>query len=328
MKAWQLIGTNKPLELTEVADPTPGPGEVVLDVTASGLCHSDVSSMTDPGVFASLAKTPITIGHEIAGVVSAVGEGVTGWAIGDRAGVCPTASAATPGKDGPSAGEASPGYGHDGGFAEKYLARAYDLVRVPDGLDIALGAVATDAGMTSYHALVVRGALKKGMKVGIIGLGGLGQIAARVGVLKGAEVHVAEMKKDVWTLAESLGATSTVSDVSEWRGQGFDLIVDYAGFGTTTAGALKAVRYDGTVVQVGMGKTDIGIDTTDLIINHANLLGSVGGTKDDIADLYALMAAGDLTPQITEITFDQIPQGIDDLRDGKVTGRLVARLGS
>ncbi|MGI4894787.1 MAG: zinc-binding dehydrogenase [Janthinobacterium lividum] len=323
-----MTGANESLRLTELPDPTPGPGEVVIDVKASGLCHSDVSALTDPDILAMLRK-PITIGHEIAGVVSAVGEGVTDWKIGDRAGVCPTASAATPGTPGPTASEVSPGYGHDGGFAEKYLGPAFDLVRVPDALDITLGAVATDAGMTSFHALVVRGGLQSGMKVGIIGMGGLGQIAARVAVLKGAEVHVADTKRDVWPLATSLGVTGTVSDVSAWQGQGFDLIVDYAGFGTTTAGAFKAVRYDGTVVQVGMGKTaGVVIDTADIITNHVNYLGSIGGTKQDIEELYSMMVTGDLAPVTTEITFDQIPQCIDDLEQGKVTGRLVARIGS
>lgn len=146
------------------------------------------------------------------------------------------------------------------------------------------------------------------MKVGIIGLGGLGQIAARVAVLKGAEVHVAEMKEDVWPLAKSLGVAGVVRNVSEWTGRGFDLIVDYAGFGTTTAGALKAVRFDGTVVQVGMGKTGgVEIDTSDLITGQVNLLGSIGGTKQDIRELYALMATGGLGPNITTITFDQSP---------------------
>jgi propanol-preferring alcohol dehydrogenase len=328
MKAWQYPGTGETLQLNEVPVPVPGPGEVVLDVHAAGLCHSDVTAMTDPMQRAGLAKTPITFGHEIAGVVAAVGDGVTGWQIGDRAGVCPTASAAPPGTDGPSAGEVSPGYGHDGGFAEKYVGRAHDLVRIPDGLDITLGAVATDAGMTAYHAIVVRGGLQSGMKVGVIGLGGLGQIGARIAVLKGAEVHAAEPKSDTWPLAESLGVSSCVSDVSEWAGGGFDLIVDYAGFGTTTAGAIKAVKFSGTVVQVGLAVTsDVRIDTLALVINQANLLGSIGGTKTDIEDLYELMATGELAPHVTEISFDDIPTGIDDLRRGKVTGRLVARIG-
>ncbi len=314
MKAWQFTDVGEPLALKDVEEPTPGPGEVVLDVRAAGLCHSDVSVLTDPAAGKETMPTlPMTIGHEIAGIVSAVGEDVTEWAVGDRVAVCPTASASIP------------GYQRPGGFAEKHLAPAGDLVRVPDGLDIALGSLATDAGMTSYHALVVRGGLQPGMKVGIIGLGGLGQIAARVAVLKGAQVHVAEMKKDVWPLAESLGVEGTVADAAEWQGQGFDLVVDYAGFNTTQA-ALEATRFGGTVVQVGLGRTEMTLNVSSLLLNRS-LLGSMGGTKQDIVDLYELMLSGDLAPTFTEISFDGIPAGIDRLERGEVTGRLVARLG-
>jgi propanol-preferring alcohol dehydrogenase len=325
MKAWQFTGTGEPLVLNDVSEPIPGPGHVVLDVKAAGLCHSDSGIMHDPHQIGMAAKLPITLGHEIAGIVSAVGDDVTEWKIGDRVGICPTAFMAA---GGPYAGEATPGYGHDGGFAEKYMGPAYELVRIPDGLDIALGAVATDAGMTSYHALVRRGGCQPGMKVGIIGMGGLGQIATRVAVLIGAEVHVAETKKDVWPLAEEMGVTEVVSDASEWAGQGFDLIVDYAGFGTTTAAALEALRFDGTVVQVGAGKlAGVELNMAPLILNHLNLLGSVGGTKEDIGELYELMANKGLKPVITEIKFDEIPEGIDRLTQGTVTGRLVARVG-
>ena len=104
----------------------------------------------------------------------------------------------------------------------------------------------------------------------------------------------------------------------------FDVIVDFAGFGTTTAEAVDIIRRDGTVVLVGMGKLESLINTRSLILNQCNLKGSNGGTKEDIAGVYELMASGDLKPTITAITFDEIPEGIDKLRDGKVTGRLVA----
>jgi propanol-preferring alcohol dehydrogenase len=314
MKAWQFTMTNEPLVLNEVPEPTPGPGEVVLDIKAAGLCHSDVGAMTDPGWLAIIPNRPITIGHEIAGVVSALGEGVTDVKIGDRVGVCPTAS------------ELAPGYGRDGGFTYKHRVLAGDLVPMPDALSFELAALGTDAGMTAYQAMVVRGGLKPGMKVGVIGLGGLGQIGARVAVVKGAEVHVAELNKAVWPLAKELGVTSVVADVSEWAGQGFDLIVDYAGFGTTTAGALKAIRFDGRVVQVGMGRLETTIDIRDLILNKAQLLGSVGGTKEDVAAVYELIGSGDLKPVVTVITFDEIPDSLEKLHQGKVIGRLVAHI--
>ncbi len=299
--------------LGEVENPRPGEGEVVIDVEAAGLCHSDVSVLTEPTAGKTMMPfTPMIIGHEIAGTISAVGEGVTEWTVGDRVGVCPTASASIP------------GYTRHGGFAEQHLAPAADLVRVPDDVDIALGALATDAGMTSYHAVVVRGAVQAGMKVGVIGLGGLGQVGARVAVLKGAEVHVAEMKKDVWPLAKELGVIDTVADAAEWAGAGLDLVVDNAGFDTTLK-ALEAVRSGGTVVQVGMGDPNVRI-TVQSILANKSLLGSMGGTKDDIAALYELMRAGDLQPAWAEIAFEDIAEGVARLEAGTVTGRLVARL--
>ncbi len=308
MKGWQLVEFGSPLQLIEQEDPVPGPGEVVLDVKGAGLCHSDVEAMAR-GADWMLKKI---IGHELAGVVSALGEGVTEWKIGDRVSVCPTASASVP------------GYMRDGGFANKHLAPAADLVAIPDGVDWTLGAMMTDAGMTSYHALVKRGGLTAGMKVGIIGFGGLGQIAARVAVLRGADAHVAEPKKEVWPLAERLGVQHVVADVAEWENQDFDLIVDYAGFGTTTAGALKAVKFGGTVVLVGLGVREAMIPLGEMISRGSKILASRGGTKEDIAELYAYVASGDLVPEVTEIGFDDIPQGLADLAANKVTGRLVA----
>jgi alcohol dehydrogenase, propanol-preferring len=308
VKGWQLVKFGSPLKLIEQEDPVPGPGEVVLDVKGAGLCHSDVEAMAR-GADWMLEKI---IGHELAGVVSARGEGVTEWKIGDRVSVCPTASASVP------------GYMRDGGFANKHLAPATDLVAIPDGVDWTLGAMMTDAGMTSYHALVKRGGLTAGMKVGIIGFGGLGQIAARVAVLKGADVHVAEPKKEVWPLAERLGVQHVAADVAEWENQDFDLIVDYAGFGTTTAGALKAVKFGCTVVLVGLGVREAMIPLGEMISRESTILASRGGTKEDIAELYAYVASGDLVPEVTEIGFDDIPQGLADLAANKVTGRLVA----
>lgn len=223
MQGWQFTNTGEPLVLGDVPEPTPGPGEVVLDIKAAGLCHSDVGAMTDPGWLALIPNRPIVIGHEIAGVVAGIGEGVTEVSVGDRVGVCPTAS------------ETAPGYGRDGGFTHRHRVLAGDLVPMPEGLSFELAALGTDAGMTSDHAVMVQGGVKQGDKVGIIGLGGLGQVGARVAVVHGAEVHVAEINEDVWPQVKEIGAVSVVRDVAEWAGQGFDVVVDYAGFGSTTA---------------------------------------------------------------------------------------------
>jgi propanol-preferring alcohol dehydrogenase len=311
LRGWQVTGVGRPLELTERAAPVPGAGEVLLAVRGSGLCHSDVSELERGG---NTARLPFIIGHEIAGEVLTLGDGVDVWRVGDRVAVCPTASASIP------------GYTREGGFANLHIAPAADLVRLPDDVDWTLGAMMTDAGMTSYHALVKRGGCAPGMKVGIIGLGGLGQLAARVAVHIGAEVHVAELKRDVWSIAQDFGVQGLVEDAKEWENQDFDLVVDYAGFGTTTLAAVRAIRLDGTVVQVGLGRDEITISAGDLVRHKARLLGSMGGTPDDIRELYELVRTGVLDPTVTEIGFDDIPSGITDLQNGKVTGRLVARI--
>jgi propanol-preferring alcohol dehydrogenase len=315
MQAWRFTSTNEPLVLAEIEEPTPGPGDVVLDVKAAGLCHSDVGAMTDPSWLDVIPERPIVMGHEIAGVVRAVGDGVAGVDIGDRVGVWPMGATG------------APGYARNGGFTYAHRVPVDDVVPMPDGLTFELAAIGTDAGMTSYHAVMAQGAVRAGQRVGIIGLGGLGQIGARVAVVNGAEVHVAEVNESAWPLAEEIGAVSVVGDVTAWAGRGFDVIVDFAGFGTTTADALAAIRRDGRVVVVGMGKMEITLRTMDVIRKQAQIYGSNGGTKDDIAAVYELLRSGAVEPAFTVIGFDQIPAGLDDLKHHRVTGRVVAHLG-
>ena len=314
MQGWCFTETNAPLSLLDIDEPKVGPGEVLLDIKAAGLCHSDVGVMTDPIWMTRVAFTPLILGHEIAGVVSEIGEGVTDVKLGDRVGVCPTV------------GLGAPGFSRHGGFTSKYLAQPIELVPMPANLSFELAALGTDAGMTSYRAMVSRGGVKAGMKVGVIGLGGLGQIGARVAVVRGAEVHVAEPNEAAWATAREIGVNNIVRDASEWEGQAFDLIVDYAGFDSTTRSAVKSVRRGGRVVLVGMGKLQFTLDTMAMITSDVELLGSTGGTKQDVADIYDLLTSGEISPKVTEIGFADIGQGLDDLRHHRITGRLVAQI--
>ena len=313
MKGWLFTGTDQPFQLGDIEPPVAGPGEAVLEGKAAGLCHSDVGTMHDPKWLALMNFLPIVMGHEVAGVVTAIGEGVTNVSVGDRVGVCPT-----------NVGGA-PGYRRHGGFTFQHVAPAVDLVRMPDGLSFEHAALGTDAGMTSYHAMVTQGAVQAGMKVGVIGLGGLGQIGARVAVVRGAEVHVAERNEAAWPMATEIGCVSVVRDASEWAGAGFDLVVDYAGFDVTTRAAAKAVRRNGRVVLVGMGALEFTLDTMDIIRSQVQLFGSNGGTLSDVAEVYEMLASGEVNPVVNVIGFDDIPAALDDLRHHRLTGRIVAR---
>lgn len=314
MKAWQFTNTHEPLVLADIAEPMPGPGEVVLDVHAAGLCHSDVGVLTDPAWASVLPDHPIVIGHEIAGVARELGPGVQGVELGGRYGVWPMGAHGTP------------GFARDGGFTFRHRVAAEDLVAVPDGLALELAAMGTDAGMTAHHAVMTQGAVRAAERVGIIGLGGLGQIGARLAVLAGAEVHVADPNESTWVLAAELGAAGAVAQATEWAGRDFDVVVDFAGYGTTTAAAVEAIRRDGRVVVVGMGTSTMTLETMRVVRQQARIIGANGGSKADIAAVYALMSAGELRPTYTVIDFDGIPGGLDDLRHHRVTGRLVARL--
>jgi alcohol dehydrogenase, propanol-preferring len=114
--------------------------------------------------------------------------------------------------------------------------------------------------------------------------------------------------------------------ITEFRDVGLDVIVDFAGFGTTTADAVSSVRRHGRVVQVGMGRLESTINTKDLILGRVSLIGSAGGTKDDIAGVYRYFETGELDPVVTPIEFGEIADGLERLRQGNVTGRLVAEL--
>lgn len=314
MKAWQFTGTHKPLELNEVPEPHARPGTVVVDVKAAGVCHSDVTTLDDPGWMGLFPTLPRTMGHENAGIISAVGEGMEHWKVGDRVGLAPVMA------DGDALG-----YGKwDGGFASKLLATDDNLVRLPDSVPFDLGAMATDAGLTAYHAMMATGGCKAGMKVGVIGLGGLGYIGARSAVLAGAEVYGAEISPKTRELAGDIGLVDVADSITAFRDKGLQLIVDYAGFGTTTAEAIETLAEFGTFVQVGMGRLEATINTYPLIINQLTMRGSKSGTKEDLAGIYQLMETGKLTPPMNLITHADIPGAIDKLRAGGVVGRFIA----
>lgn len=310
MLAWHFTGVDEPLVRVELPDPTAAPGFVVIDVKAAGLCHTDVGVLHDEGWLSTLAYRPIVPGHEVAGVVSEVGEGVTDWQVGDRVGICPTTEFG------------APGFVTDGGFGEKVTVPATALVRIPDGVSFALGAAGTDAGMTSHAAVMTNGQVKAGDKVGIIGFGGLGQIGARVAVLAGADVYVAELNELVWDNVRAAGVKGVAKSIAE-LGDDFDVIVDYAGF-DTTGQAIECVRPGGRVVQVGMGRLDASISIKWLILKAVTLVGSVGGTKADVEGIYEHFSTGDIDPAVEEISFEDIPAGLQRLHDGDVVGRLVA----
>jgi propanol-preferring alcohol dehydrogenase len=312
MKAWQLTGADEPLQLVERDDPTPASGQVVVDVRAAGICHSDIGFM-DGTLTALLPRLPMILGHEVAGVVAAVGADVVGVAEGDRVVI-----------GGPET--FAPGWSTDGGFATKCLADARGLIKLPDTVDFIQGATATDAGQTAYGAVMDVGQLQASERVGIIGLGGLGMTGARIAVLAGAAVYGAEPNRNAWNTASEFGVIEIVDDAKDLGKFNLDLIVYFAGFGTTTAAAISAVGLGGRVVQVGLGRTESTIPVAELVYKEVSLRGARGGHPGTIEAVLAHMATDDLTVAASTVGFDEIPDAIERLKRGEVVGRLVATL--
>lgn len=310
MKAWMLKALHSDLERVEVPVPEPGPGQVLVSVRAAGLCHSDVGVIE--GVLPLSHALPIILGHESAGEVVALGQGVTGFQPGDR--VAPAGDIAN-----------APGISRDGAYSEYVVLDADRTVPLPKGLDWDQAAAATDAGVTSYMGVVVAGGLRPGMRVCVIGLGGLGLVGARIAVLKGAEVHAVEPKTDIWPTAREMGINQIVPDIAQYAGSDFDLVVDYAGFGTTTTGAMQAVRRGGRIVLVGLGAPEFTVSSATLVLRSLEIVGTTpSGDPEVLRDVFELLASGELHIATTAIDFDRIPEGLELLAKGQVHGRLVA----
>ncbi|MGO1452497.1 MAG: zinc-binding dehydrogenase [Brevibacterium yomogidense] len=315
MKAWLMDEVGAELRLEEDrAKPSPGPGEVLIKVVAAGLCHSDVGYLE--GVIPIIVDLPMVLGHEVTGIVEEVGEGVTEFAVGDEVAQAVKATDA-------------PGVSRDGGYGEYVIGNVEMLVHKPADVSWSQASAATDAGVTSYSGVVVHGGITKGMRVGILGLGGLGMTGARIAVAQGAEVIGIEPREQVWEAAKERGVSRVVKDVSELAGEDLDVVVDFAGFGDTTVKAIDAVKFGGTVVLVGMGKLEFEFSSFDFITRAINLQGSTTiGRREDLEAVLKMIADGDLVIESSDIAFDEIPDGIDRLAKGEVSGRLVARYDS
>lgn len=310
MKAWLLDEPRTPLRLADVPTPEPGPGQVLVKVHGAGLCHSDVAYYE--GTFPFQVPLPVILGHEVSGEVVALGEGVTGFAVGDRVASAPSAMDA-------------PGISRDGGYAEYTLLTASKTITFPDTVPWAQASAATDAGLTSYSGVVEHGGAKPGDRIGVVGLGGLGLTGARIGVLSGATVYGVEPREDVWAIATKNGVTQVVADVAEYAGQDFDAVIDFAGFDSTITGSLRAVKPGGTVVVVGLGGDAVTLNPMELVSRNVGLRGSTpSGNPEHLRALLDWVASEDLHLEVTEINFADIPDGLARLARGEVKGRLVA----
>jgi propanol-preferring alcohol dehydrogenase len=216
------------------------------------------------------------------------------------------------------------GVGCDGGYAEYAVAPIKNLVKLPDGVDFAEAAVATDSIATAYHAVVTEGGITKASTVAIIGLGGLGLNGLAIAALCGAKVYGIDIITTKFDQARAAGAIECATSLTDLTGVAFDVIIDFAGAQSTVETAVSTVRNGGTVVLVGLASTLVQLPTADIVTRNLSLKGSTSASIHELGEVLKLLDSKALTPQIREIPFEEIPRGLESLGQGDVGGRLYA----
>jgi propanol-preferring alcohol dehydrogenase len=181
-----------------------------------------------------------------------------------------------------------------------------------------------DAARTAYRGLVTAGQIKAGMTVGIIGFGGLGSVAVQIAKALETTVYVAEINEKAWDSAKAQGATDVAADITAFEDKNLDVIVDFAGFGTTTASSIDAIRPGGRVVQIGLAKEMATISAQKIVLKEVTYVGAANGENAEAEAVLGLIGEGKISSDVLKISFDEIPDSIAKLEHGGVRGRFVA----
>lgn len=335
MKAAVLEQFNEPLNVREMADPEPGLGEVIVRTRAAGICRTDLKIIE--GVIPTV-KTPLIMGHELAGEVVAIGPGVGGFEEGARVTVglditCGTCEYCKRGELDHCARLVRLGLEQDGSLADLVRVPAANLIEIPATVSFAQAATIPDAVGSPYHAVLQRAEVRPGQTVAVYGLGGLGLIAVQVAVLAGARVIAIARTKERRQLAEELGATWSIDpsdgDVSDQirgltDGLGVHAFIDLVGIEGSVDQGVLSCRKGGKVVVVGYFVPQLTAGMMRLVYDEVSIMGSRGSTRSDLLEAVALVGQGRIRPVIgAELELDAVNEGLDRLRQGSVIGRAV-----
>lgn len=340
MRALRLTAWASRPELVEVPVPRPGPGELLLRTTAAGLCQSDLHVMdAEPGVLPY--ELPFTLGHEVAGEVVATGDGVDGSWLGAPVLVhgvwsCGRCRQCARGRENYclelAGGPVGGGLGRDGGLADYVLVpHERHLVR-HDGLDAPVAAPLTDAGLTAQHAVAGHREVAEGGTAVVVGTGGLGHLALQL-LRSGSDVRVVavDTRAEARELALRLGADLATGDLAELgallgqlgRGPGADLVLDFVGAPATMQAGAAVLAPGGRLVVVGSAGGSLEAAKGRGLPAGWSLSAPFWGSASDLADVVALAGAGTVAPTVTTRPLADVLDAYDDLRAGRVEGRLV-----
>lgn len=300
-----------PLRVQAVPDPTAPVGGVVVTVRATGLCRSDWHAWVGHDDIV----LPHVPGHELAGVITAIGAGVRNWAVGDRVTVpfvcgCGRCEWCASGNAQVCPDQEQPGFTHWGSFAERVVLHAADtnLVAIPDDVSFEAAAALGCRFATAYRALTARAHLQAGEWVTIVGAGGVGLSAVMIAKAFGARVIAVDRSSSSLGAASRLGADHVVpadgrdvpATISALTDGGSHVSIDAVGSEQTCADAILSLRRRGRHVQIGLLPTPTGISGVPMaraIAWELDVLGSHGMAASDYPEMLDLIATGALRPQ-------------------------------
>jgi alcohol dehydrogenase, propanol-preferring len=339
MKAYRLLAPGH-AEVVDAAVPEPGPGEVALRVLAAGVCRTDLGLQRD-----GAPQLPVTLGHEIAGEVAALGPGVGGWSVGDRVAVyeligCGACGHCARGEDNlcREGSPAVPGVTRDGGMAEQVVVPARNLVAIGE-LDPLEAAPLTDAGMTALHA-VERGRpwltdAADPVAV-VIGIGGLGHLALQFIAAAGpARIIAVDRDAEHLALAGQLGAAHAVAagpaaaeQLLDANGdRPVDVVFDFVGSQDSLDLAARVTGRGGAIVVAGGGGGRLVLSaqmgTGRFPEREVTMVHTFGGTRADLAGALALAAEGRVRTRVQPFPLAEADRALAELAAGRVLGRAV-----
>ncbi|MGF1470025.1 MAG: zinc-dependent alcohol dehydrogenase family protein [Sandaracinaceae bacterium] len=328
MRAMIFEGVGRPLRRVERAPPRPGPGQVRLTVRACGVCRTDLhivdGELDEP-------ELPLVLGHEVVGVVDALGAGVDRFAVGDRVGVPwlghvdGTCRFCRSGAENLCDGARFTGYQLDGGYAEQAVADASFCFPLPEGLDDVEAAPLLCAGLIGWRA--ARMAMREAApveRVGIYGFGAAAHIVAQVLVHRGVEVYgfVRPGDDDGAAFARSLGAV--------WAGGSdrpppaeLDAALLFAPVGALVPAALRAVRKGGAVIAGGIHMSELPAMPYAILWGERVLRSVANLTRQDAVELLELAPRVPVRTETTTYPLEDAQRALDDLRAGRFTGAAV-----
>jgi len=334
MKAAVVREFGRPLSIEQVPVPVPGPGEILVKVIACGVCHTDLHAAD--GDWPVKPVTPFIPGHEVAGVVAALGPGVTDFREGDPVGVawlhdaCMRCEYCETGWETLCEHRHDTGYSCDGGFAEYVIAAAPFAARLPTGVDFAQIAPILCAGVTTYKGLKETEA-RPGEWVAISGAGGLGHVAIQYAKAMGLKVVALDVAPEKLSLAKAAGADlafdarspDVVASVINGTGGGAHGILVTAVSTPAFSQALHMVRRKGTISLVGLPPGELPTPIFDVVLKRITVRGSIVGTRRDLDEAIAFAADGKVKAEITKARLEDINTIFADLRAGRIQGRMV-----